>query len=112
MPSSFYWGDICKGSCPADPNFNISNLSFITGIDVPHPPVDIYSFGDACESKSYDYCDGSWTADGHGQQATHQPSPPRMLPADARHEPNPPDDSLELSLIIMISPSNIKNSTS
>ena len=47
----------CSGTCDNMPNLAFSNLSFTSGGSGPSPGD--YEFGDACGSKSDDYCDGS-----------------------------------------------------
>ena len=58
---NWLWGNTCQGTCYNSPYLNISNLSFKTGSvqPDPHPKPTGYTFGDACGSKSDDYCDGS-----------------------------------------------------
>ena len=48
----------CSGTCDNKPNLAFSNLSFTSGGSGPSPGGD-YEYGDACASKSDDYCDGS-----------------------------------------------------
>ena len=50
----------CWGSCDQGHNLHFSNISFTTGSGPPPPPPPgNWVFGDACASKSDDYCDGS-----------------------------------------------------
>lgn len=56
---NWLWGNKCGGSCFGSAYLSFSNIKFTTGGDVPPPPVDKYDYGDACASKSDDFCDGS-----------------------------------------------------
>ena len=50
----------CGGQCDNNPHLAFSNLTFTTGHDGPHPPhPGNWVYGDACASKSDDFCDGS-----------------------------------------------------
>ena len=61
---NWLWGNTCYGSCPGSPFLTISNFEFKTGGDSPVPPTPSdYTYGDACSSKSDDYCDGSCECD-------------------------------------------------
>ena len=73
---SWLWGDKCWGSCPGNPFLTINNFVFTTGGVSPDPPIHDYTYGDACASKSDDYCDGScdcrwsWPTDDPAQWAS------------------------------------------
>jgi hypothetical protein len=63
---NWLWGDKCYGSCGGNPYLNITNIKFSTGGDSPTPtptPTGDYSYGDACSTRSDDYCDGSCECD-------------------------------------------------
>ena len=56
--ATWLWKDSCGGSC-GNPTLAYKNISITTGGSTPVPPIHDYTYGDACASKSDDYCDGS-----------------------------------------------------
>ena len=67
---------VCYNQC-TNPTMVYRNISITTGSSGPSPPTPgNYSYGDACGSKSDDYCDGScdcrwsWPTDDPAQWAS------------------------------------------
>ena len=49
----------CQGSGDCNHNLHFSNIKIVQGSGPPPPPPGNWEFGDACASKSDDFCDGS-----------------------------------------------------